>query len=37
MPPTKIKNVAPAYPAIAKASRLGGAVVIEATIDRRAR
>ena len=34
MPPTKIKNVAPVYPAIAKASRVGGAVVIEATIDR---
>lgn len=31
-PPTKIKDVAPVYPEIAKAARVSGAVVIEATI-----
>lgn len=31
-PPTKIKNVAPVYPEIAKSARVSGVVVIEATI-----
>jgi TonB family protein len=31
-PPTKIKDVTPVYPAIAKSARVGGSVVIEATI-----
>jgi TonB family protein len=32
-PPTKIKDVAPVYPAIAQSARVSGEVVIEATID----
>jgi TonB family protein len=31
-PPTKVKDVTPVYPEIAKAARVSGAVVIEATI-----
>jgi TonB family protein len=31
-PPTKIKDVTPVYPAIAKSARIAGAVAIEATI-----
>jgi protein TonB len=31
-PPTKIKNVTPVYPAIAKSARVSGTVTIEATI-----
>ncbi|HVG85738.1 MAG TPA: TonB family protein [Vicinamibacterales bacterium] len=31
--PVKIKDVAPVYPATAKSARVGGTVVIEATID----
>ena len=31
-PPTKIKNVQPVYPAIARSARVAGAVTIEATI-----
>jgi protein TonB len=31
-PPTKIKDVTPVYPAIARSARVAGAVVIEATI-----
>jgi protein TonB len=31
-PPVKIKDVAPVYPAIAKQAKVGGVVVIEATI-----
>ena len=31
-PPTKIKDVKPVYPAIARSARVGGAVTIEATI-----
>src|SRR4030095_10939001 len=31
-PPTKIKDVQPVYPAIAKSARVGGVVTIEATI-----
>ena len=32
-PPTKVKDVAPVYPAIARSARVAGAVVIAATID----
>jgi TonB family protein len=32
-PPVKIKDVQPVYPAIAKQAKVGGVVVIEATID----
>ena len=32
-PPVKIKDVPPIYPAIAKQAKVGGVVVIEATID----
>ena len=32
-PPTKIRDVPPVYPAIAKAARVAGVVTIEATID----
>ena len=32
MPPKKIKDVAPVYPAIAKSAGVSGAVTIEATI-----
>src|SRR5256885_104897 len=31
-PPTKTKNVAPVYPAIAQSARVAGVVIIEATI-----
>lgn len=31
--PVKVKDVAPVYPAIAKSARVGGTVVVEATID----
>ena len=30
--PTKTKNVLPVYPAVAKSARIGGTVVVEATI-----
>ena len=32
-PPTKVKDVTPVYPAIARSARVAGAVVIAATID----
>ena len=32
-PPTKIRDVAPVYPAIARSARVAGVVTIEATID----
>ena len=31
-PPTKLKDVQPVYPAIARSARVAGAVIIEATI-----
>jgi protein TonB len=33
-PPTRVKNVAPVYPAIAQSARVQGVVIVEATIAR---